>query len=100
MGVGGVESEAVDEKCAEGYDGVLCNACAAGWAGLSGFCTKCYSPALASVGVILVVSAVTGCVAILTAMLLQENTGTNMVGALSVCLCVCDREIACVCIAL
>ena len=85
IGYGGIADPVVGGKCADGYEGTLCSKCAPGWAGLTGFCTECYSAGLASIGILLLTSVIAVAVAIVTAVFLEENTGTSPVS--SCCLC-------------
>ena len=61
-------------RCADGYAGQLCVMCADGWAGLSGFCTKCYSPGLAGIGIALLLVTVTSLMSLTVALSLEERS--------------------------
>jgi hypothetical protein len=68
-----------DSGCAAGYVGEYCKDCADGWAGLSGFCTQCYSPALASLGLFALPLVTASVVSFVTALALEETSGVHQV---------------------
>lgn len=53
--------------------------CDTGWAGLSGFCTKCYSPALASLGLLVLPLSVVFVIAFVATISLEETSGVHQV---------------------
>ena len=60
--------------CAEGYRGDLCVTCSPGWAGQSGFCTKCYSHGLAAMGIILLLTVIPLVLALAVTLSLEERS--------------------------
>jgi hypothetical protein len=74
-----INSSRGEPGCAPGYRDDYCSECDAGWAGLSGFCTKCYSPALASLGLMLLPLGVAVVVAFVVTISLEEKKGVHRV---------------------
>ena len=74
---GNLSSLVISGSCKKGYDGPLCTACSSGYAGLAGFCTKCYSPALASFGIILLLTVMLAIVGAVVAVLLPDTSSNT-----------------------
>jgi Tyrosine-protein kinase ephrin type A/B receptor-like len=66
-------------RCAEGYVGRGCDTCSVDFAGLSGYCTKCYGPSMSTVAVVLMQAAVVLSVGFLVALVLEETRGVSKV---------------------
>jgi hypothetical protein len=101
-GVGNINVGVVQTRCVSGYDGPLCASCATGWAGLGGYCTKCYNPALAVFGLLIVTATIAVLIGVVAVVFMQENVGRSNVSMLCcVCvrMCVCARVCACVSVA-
>jgi hypothetical protein len=65
--------------CADGYSGRDCSQCSLGYAGLSGYCAKCYGPTLAVMGLVLMHVSLVFVIGLVAALLLEESRGVSKV---------------------
>jgi hypothetical protein len=84
--VSGNSTKGFQGSCAPGYEGQACTTCSQDFAGLSGYCTKCYGPSMSTVAVVCMQAAVVIVVAFLVALVLEETRGVSKVSVFSYCL--------------
>jgi hypothetical protein len=66
-------------SCAVGYVGYGCAVCDRDFAGLSGYCAKCYGPTLAVMGLVLMHASLVFVIGLVAALLLEESRGVSKV---------------------
>ena len=66
-------------RCAPGYTGVSCGSCQSDFAGLLGYCTRCFGAGLSVAGITLIIALVITSVTLVTTLYLEETVGASKV---------------------